>query len=136
MHAFRVTCERSKSARERRIVSSLMFYYAQSTITIILSIFKIQVVVFFSEHTQQKCQKIPLCNQHDVSFSKMCKSNQLNPLSLLFSQFSSELVLCRPAATVSRSQVLCFIFLVRRRGKYNRRPEMLLLTNALMNNNS
>ena len=26
---------------------------------------------FFSEHTQQKCQKIPLCNQHDVSFPNM-----------------------------------------------------------------
>ena len=25
----------------------------------------------FSEHTQQKCQKIPLCNQHDVSFPNM-----------------------------------------------------------------
>ena len=65
-------------------------------------------LLFFPEHTQQKCPKnkyIPLCNQHDVNFPNMWKSSQLNPLSLLFPpQFSSELVLCRPAATMSRSQ--------------------------------
>ena len=72
--------------------------------------------LFLNIHNKN-VKKIPLCNQHDVSFPKMWKSNQLNPLSLLFSQFSSELLLCRPAGTVSRSQDLCFIFLVRRRGK-------------------
>ena len=69
-----------------------------------LLILKINFFFWTYITTISKNKQKTLCNQHNVSFPKMWKSNQINPLSLLFSQFSSELIQCQPAATVSRCQ--------------------------------